>query len=182
MEAIECIKSRRSYRKYEEKAVPEELLAEVVEAARFAPSWKNSQTVRFHAVYDDDVRMKVAENCTLGHANNPKIISRAPLLIVLSSVKKVAGYEPDGSFTTPHGSHWQSFDAGIAAEAFCLAAHAKGLCSVILGIFDPDKVKETIGLPDDQVVSALIAVGFPPEGDKKAPKRLEVSELLTLHK
>ena len=45
MEAIECIKTRRSIRKYEDKPVDRSLIEEIIEIARFAPSWKNSQSV-----------------------------------------------------------------------------------------------------------------------------------------
>ena len=43
MEAIECIKTRRSIRKYEDKPVDRSLIEEIIEIARFAPSWKNSK-------------------------------------------------------------------------------------------------------------------------------------------
>ena len=52
MEALECIKTRRSVRKFTEEAVSREQMAEVVAAAAYAPSWKNTQTAR----YNDDHR------------------------------------------------------------------------------------------------------------------------------
>ena len=55
MEAIECIKTRRSIRKYEDKPVDRSLIEEIIEIARFAPSWKNSQSVRYIAIYDNDI-------------------------------------------------------------------------------------------------------------------------------
>ena len=74
--------------------------------------------------------------------------------------------------------HWQSFDAGIAAQTFCLAAHALGVASVILGIFDENKIKSICNLPENQDVMALIAIGYPLETEKEAPKRLDVNEML----
>ena len=47
MQLIDGIKTRRSVRKFEDKKVPHEVLEQIVEAAAFAPSWKNSQTVRY---------------------------------------------------------------------------------------------------------------------------------------
>lgn len=58
MEAIECIKTRRSIRKYEDKPVDKSLIEEIIEVTRFAPSWKNSQTVRYIAIYDKDIKVK----------------------------------------------------------------------------------------------------------------------------
>ena len=43
MDTVSNIKIRRSIRKYKEDAIPHSLIEEVVETARFAPSWKNAQ-------------------------------------------------------------------------------------------------------------------------------------------
>ena len=69
------------------------------------------------------------------------------------------------------------FDAGIATQTFCLAAHEKGIGSVIMGIFDEDKVAELISLEEGRKVAALIAVGYPDE-EPAQPKRKEVGELV----
>ena len=50
MEARECIKGRRSIRKYSDKPVDKALIEEIVETASYAPSWKHSQTIRYIAV------------------------------------------------------------------------------------------------------------------------------------
>jgi nitroreductase len=70
------------------------------------------------------------------------------------------------------------FDAGIAAEAFCLAAYEKGLGSVIMGIFDEDKAASLLELPDSQELAALIPVGYPDE-EPICPRRKPVADLLT---
>lgn len=88
-------------------------------------------------------------------------------------------YERDGSFSTSKETHWQSFDAGLAAEAFCVAAHDAGLGTVILGIYDEGKVKAVLNLPETESVSALIPIGVPAESPA-APKRKDVSELLRI--
>ena len=72
----------------------------------------------------------------------------------------------------------QNFDTGIAAEAFCLAAYERGLGTVILGIFDENKAAEVLNIPDDRGVAAFIVIGHPAV-NPEAPKRKEVSELLT---
>lgn len=70
------------------------------------------------------------------------------------------------------------FDAGIATQTFCLAAHAMGVGSVIMGIFDDAKVAEIIGLEENQTVAAVLAVGYPAFAPD-VPPRKEVSKLLT---
>ena len=92
-------------------------------------------------------------------------------------IEKRCGYEKDGSFSTSKEDRWEMFDAGIATQTFCLAAHEKGVGSVIMGIFDEDKVAELISLEEGRKVAALIAVGYPDE-EPALPKRKEVEELV----
>ena len=180
MEALQNIKERRSIRQYKETPVSAEQITEIVEAARFAPTWKNSQTVRYHAVLDKALKDRIAAEGTLNFSKNGNNIRSAAALVVLTTVDGIAGYEPDGSPTTTKGSHWQSFDAGLSVENFVLAAAEMGLGSVILGIFDEAKVKEILQLPEGESVSALIPVGYPAESPN-CPKRKSVDELLTVH-
>lgn len=70
------------------------------------------------------------------------------------------------------------FDAGIACQTFCLAAHNAGLGTVIMGIWDEDGITDLLKLPEDQELAALIAVGWP-DINPEAPKRKSVNELLT---
>ena len=54
--------------------------------------------------------------------------------------------------------HWQSFDAGMAADHFCLAARAVDLGTLIMGRYDEEKIKEILDLPEEYDVSCIIAV------------------------
>ena len=122
---------------------------------------------------------RIADECTMGFQKNIDTLHGAPALVVLTTVNDRSGYERDGSFSTSKGTHWQSFDAGLAAEAFCVAAHDAGLGTVILGIYDEAKVKAVLNLPETESVSALIPIGVPAESPA-APKRKDVSELLRI--
>lgn len=176
MSLINGIKERRSIRKYKTAEVSVETIKKLIDSARYAPSWKNSQTTRYYVVVDENVKDDIAENATLNFSKNKNNIKSAPVLVVLSTVDKISGYNPDGSAATDKGEHWQSFDAGIACEAFCLAAYEYGLGTLIMGIYDEGKVKEIINLPENEKVSALIALGYPDEAPK-APKRKEIDEI-----
>ncbi len=177
MEALECIKSRRSVRKFTEQPVTADEIAQVVEAAAYAPSWKNTQTARYTLVTDPAVKQRLTDDCMMGFAFNQKTAGGAPAIVVVSTVTGRSGFDRDGTFSTSLGTHWQSFDAGAAAQTFCLAAHELGLGTVIMGIFDAEKVAEAIGLPEGQQVSALITIGHPAEGPA-APKRKATDDLL----
>lgn len=171
MEAIECMKTRRSIRKFKPGAVDKETLTKIVEAAAMTPSWKNTQITRYHIVQNKDLLNRMVAECFPGFAHNQEIVGGADNLVVVSMVTGRCGYERDGSFTTKKGDRWQMFDAGGAANTFCLAAHAYGIGTVILGIFDEDKVAECIDLPEGQQVAALIAMGYADEEPKTPPKK-----------
>ena len=179
MNAVEMLKERRSVRRFKDQPVTKETLEKIVELAAYAPSWKNTQTARYIAVTDQDLKKKIADEAVMGFEGNMRTINGAPVLIVQTTVDKRAGYERDGSFSTTKENHWQSYDAGIAGQTFCLAACEEGLGTVIMGIFEEEKVKELAGVPDGQSVSALIALGYPDEAPKMPPRK-EVDVLLTI--
>lgn len=177
MNAVDCIKGRRSIRRFTGQAVDHSLLEEVIETASYAPSWKHSQTIRYIAV-EGELKNHIGSECTSTFPNNGAIIQNAPLLIAVTVIKGRCGYERDGSFTTHRGDTWQMFDAGVASEAFCLAAYEKGLGTVIMGIFDEEKIVNLLEIPEDRELIALIPVGYPDE-EPAAPRRKPVSDLLS---
>ena len=177
MTAKDCILSRRSIRKFTDQPVDHELLKSIVATASYAPSWKNTQIVRYIAV-EGGLKDRIAGECTTAFPNNGRIIEGAPVLIAVTVIKNRCGYERDGSFTTPRKDTWQMFDAGIASQTFCLAAHEAGLGSVIMGIFDREKAETLLELSSDRELVALIPVGYPAE-EPAAPRRKDVSELIT---
>ncbi|MBP3351559.1 MAG: nitroreductase family protein [Lachnospiraceae bacterium] len=176
MNAKECIMGRRSIRSFTDAPVSHELISEIVETASYAPSWKHTQIVRYIAV-EGDLKDQVAQ-CTSAYPHNGEIIASAPMVIAVTIIKGRSGYERDGSYSTHRGEGWQMYDAGVASEAFCLAAYEKGLGTVIMGIFDDDKVAEILNVPAERDVIALIPIGYPAE-EPTAPRRKPVEELLT---
>ncbi len=175
MTAKECIMGRRSIRAFSQEPVSRELISDVVETASYAPSWKHTQIVRYIAV-EGERKNQIAE-CTSAYPRNGEIIATAPMVMVITIIKGRSGFERDGSFSTCRGEGWQMFDAGVASEAFCLAAYEKGLGTVIMGIFDEDKVAQLLDLPEGREVIALIPVGYPAE-TPTAPRRKPVEEMV----
>ena len=167
MEAIENIKTRRSVRIYENKAVSLELINRAIETAQMAPSWKNSQTVNYVVIAG---KGKKEELLGLLPAFNAETVSTAAAVIVMTTSKYRCGYERDGSFTTKKEDRWEMFDAGLAAEALCLSLWDEGVGSCIMGIYDEDRISAFIELPENQYATAIIAIGYPAEAPE-APKR-----------
>ena len=178
MNVIECIKTRRSVRRFSDELISKELFEEIIDLARMAPTWKNTQTLRYMLIQDKEIINKICEDCLLGFEHNSKTVSKCNNLVLLLQVNGRCGYERDGSFTTSKGTGWEMFDAGIAAQTFCLAAHDKGIGSVILGIFDDAKIAEVVGIPEGQTVAAVIPIGVPAFMPEPTPRK-EVSELVS---
>lgn len=177
MDFKECVQRRRSVRKYRNFPVGDEVIERIVQMATYAPSWKNSQTTRFHAVTNAAMKEELAEKGVMGFEYNQKTIRNAPVLILVTTVSPRSGFERDGSPSTSKGTHWESFDAGIATQTLCLAAHEEGLGTVIMGIYDEDKVIEIAQIPEGQKVSAMVALGYPDE-TPEMPKRKSTNEVL----
>ncbi|HJD47163.1 MAG TPA: nitroreductase family protein [Candidatus Mediterraneibacter norfolkensis] len=175
MNTAECIRTRRSIRKYKPDPVDHSLIDSIVSLASYSPSWKNTQITRYIAIEDSSLLREIAEKFTPDY--NSKIISQAPMLIAVTLIKGRSGFERDGSFSTKKGDRWQMFDVGAACQTFCLAARDKGLGTVIMGIFDEDGIAELLHIPEDRELAALIAVGWP-NIDPDAPKRKAVGDLL----
>lgn len=176
MTAKECIIGRRSIRQFTDKPVSHELLEQIVETASFAPSWKNTQITRYIAV-EGEMKDKLAA-CTTIWAGNGAVMNSAPMVIAVTVVTGRSGFERDGSFSTGKGDGWQMYDAGIASEAFCLAAYEQGLGTVIMGLYDEADAVKLLEIPDNQELVALIAIGYPAQSPD-APKRKSVADLLS---
>ena len=175
MNVTECLKTRRSIRRYKAEPVDHSVIDSIVSLASYSPSWKNTQITRYIAIEDPSLLTEIADRYTPEYNSN--IIRQAPMLIAVTFKKGRCGYERDGSFTTKKGDRWQMFDAGIACQSFCVAAWDQGLGTVIMGVFDEDGIAELLRIPEDQELAALIAIGHP-DIEPEAPKRKTVEELL----
>ncbi len=172
------IKERRSVRKYTETKVDRSLIEEIVEVSRWAPSWANFQVARYTIVDSRDLIEQIHERGVQGFTYNMKTLKNTKGLIVLSYIKGKSGSLNGKGAAEGKSSAWEMFDAGIACQTFCLAAHAKGVGTCIFGIIDDKVIAEIIDLPDDESVAAIITYGFE-DGEHAAPtQRAEVGEIL----
>ena len=178
MDFMTCVKERRSIRRFKEEKVDHALFEKIVEAASYSPSWKNTQIARYIVVEDRSLIEYIAENCVMDFVYNADTMKRAPALVLVTYICGRSGYERDGSFSTSKQDRWEMFDAGIATQTFCLAAHSLGVGTVIMGIFDDEKVAKAAGIPEGQKLGAIIAAGYPDE-TPVSPKRKTVEELLS---
>lgn len=178
MELAEGIKTRRSIRKFTDELVPEQVIREIVELSSYAPSWKNTQVIRYMCIQDKEIIDKITSEALMDFALNQKTLGRALQLMLILKKDGICGYERDGSYSTSKEDGWEMFDAGIAAQTFCLAAWDKGVGTVIMGVFDDAKVADIAGIPEGYTVTALIPIGYP-VFNPDTPPRKSVDDLLT---
>jgi nitroreductase len=168
MDVQECILKRRSIRVYKEDPVPAEMLAKVLEAAQWAPSWVNLQVWEIVVVDDREV-MKQLAGCVMDANPGKKALGMAPLVLAMCGRQGKSGYYgPKPS--TVYGD-WVMFDVGIAAQNICLAAWALGLGSLHLGLLDHAAAGKVLGLPEDVKLYELIPLGFPLKEGKAPPRK-----------
>lgn len=169
---MQIILERRSVRQFEAREVPEDLLEQVLEAARWAQSWANTQCWEIIVIRDQAVKEAVQQSVPEGNPSLRSIVS-APVLLVLCGKLKASGYYK-GVATTRFGD-WFMFDLGIVTQNIALAAHALGLGTVVLGLFDQDRAREVLAVPEGYELVSLMPLGFP-AGESKAPPRRAISE------
>ena len=176
MEITEAIMQRRSVRKYKSDPVDDETLNRVLDAARWAPSWKNSQCWRFVVVRDAGKKEQIAE-CLIGagkYKNGGSLaIVQAPVCVIACAELGKSG-QNEGTFATDKGD-WFMYDTALAMQNLALQAHALGLGTVHLGLFDAGKVAEILKAPEGISVVSMTPLGYPDE-EPKAPPRKERAE------
>lgn len=176
---MEVIKGRRSIRKYEDKKIPQEQLDTLLEAVRWSPSWANTQC--WEIIVVTSAEAKAALQATLPPKGNPasKAMVAAPVVLVICGKKGTSGFYK-GETTTVLGD-WFMYDLGIATQTLCLTAHAMGLGTVVVGLFDHAKAAEAVGVHEGYQLVSMIPVGYPAKTGS-APKRREPGEYVHLER
>ena len=177
MDPITMIKDRRSVRNFKNEKVDRQTMKEIVDIAKWAPSWVNYQIARYTLVDNEEVIKELANQGVNGFVYNINTLKNAKGVAVLSFVKGKSGKLGE-DYATSIGNVWEVFDAGIACQTFCLAAHAKGVGTCIMGVIDQKSIARIVNLPEEETVAALIVYGYE-EGNHAAPtQRKSVEEIL----
>lgn len=151
----ELVLKNRTYRRfYEEVAVSEETLKELVDLARTVPSTANSQALKFVLVTDGEDKRKVFG--ALGWAaalkdwDGPGEGERPAAYILILCDQGIAKNKP--------------IDDGIVAQTIMLGACEKGLGGCIFGNIRRAELSEALGIdPERYSIDLVIAVGKPKE-------------------
>ena len=154
MSLLDLILTRRSIRRYENKDIPEEVLQQILETGRQAPSAANRQPIHFVIVTDRDILKNLCDNLI------NRFVKYAPVAIV--------GCADIKSLLT---GKWAVVDATIAMENMVIAAWTLGIGSCWIGACNEEKVKELLKIPDKWKFVALLTFGYPAEQPKQRKKK-----------
>lgn len=158
---IELAKRRFSVRKFTDRQVEPELLDQILEAGRIAPTAANRQPQRLLVVQSPAGLEKVGLAArTYG----------APLVLVVCSDQAAAWHRPfDGKDTA-------DIDASIVTDHMMLAATELGLGSLWICYFQPDVLRRELNLPEQVVPVNLLAIGYN-AGPEASPDRHQTARL-----
>jgi len=150
MEFKEVIKNRYSCKKYADRQVESDKLTAILNAGRLAPTAKNLQEQHVYVIQAPDMLAKIdtITPCRYG----------APTVLVVA-------FDSKNVFTYPGGKRDSGVeDATIVATHMILAATDEGVDSCWINFLDPEKLAETLGLPENEEVLMVMDLGYAAEG------------------
>lgn len=156
MEVKHAIAARKSIRKYVNKEIPKDVMEDLLDCMRMAPSANNMQRWSVIVVTDAATRNKLVPV-----SGNQKFVGEC-------SAYLVGVAEP--------GAYYSAVDMTIALDHLTLRATELGLGTCWIGDFEPDKVKDILGVPKDREVPICMTLGYP-DHNPGARKRKKLSEL-----
>jgi nitroreductase len=165
MNVLDAIRTRKSVRRYLNKAVEEDKLLAVLEAGRLAPSASNRQEWRFIIVKDTETKKKLAEA-----ANSQSFVAEAS--VVIAACAETDEHVMSG------GQACYPIDVAIALDHMTLAAVELGLGTCWIGAFDEGKVKEILGVPAEIRVVVLMPLGYPYDSSVANKRRLPLNDIV----
>jgi len=166
MDTYECIKTRRSIRRYQDKPVPWDDISTILDAGRLAPSSGNLQNWKFIVVQDKDKKAKIAEAALKQHW----IVKASTIIVICAEPEKAKRYYGD------RGEKLYTIqNCAAAVQNMLLEATNLGLGSCWVGAFDEEKVKRIIGTEKQVKILALVTIGYAADiPDEPAKFPLEV--------
>ena len=186
-DVIEFIKSRRSIRKYRSEPVDKAMIEQIIQAGKYAPSAENTQPWKFIVITNPDVisdlsgKIKIEIKKLLKWRFISKI--RHPELRDFETVKFLYGVSmvkqdsvffqaPVVVFIVTEEKIFYDESCACCAENMMLAAHSLGLGSCWIGLAHfiglNKKLLQSIGVPKDHHIAAVLIFGHP-EGEPGKP-------------
>ncbi len=156
MDVGDAITKRRSIRKYEHKEFPREVLIQLLEAARIAPSSSNRQAWDMVVVQDNDLKTRLVKA-----SGNQRFVGECSAYIV---------------GVAQRGVYYSLVDMAISLDHLSLRAVELGLGTCWIGDFEPEEVGKILGVPKEREVMICMTVGYPADSPRAHPRKA-MSEL-----
>ena len=158
MDAITCLKTRRSIRTFSADAIEPDVIDDLIDCARLAPTAMNKQPWSFIVVRDVATRHRIVE--IAGHA---EFLRTAPVGVAVC---------------LDECDYWKE-DGSAATTSLLVAAHAWGLGACWVSM-EPHPyagaVKDLLGIPATVHLLSVVAVGYPAE--TPAPEKRPLASLI----
>jgi len=166
---LESIEHRRSIRKYENSDIQDNIIIELIESARLAPSGSNSQPWHFVIVKDAKKKEEIVEN-----ANNQKWMLTAPVFIIC--VADVSGIIKDKKIEISEDSPEIEVkdiirDTTIAAQNIVIQASHIGLGTCYVSWYKQKDIRPILNIPSDKFVVCILTVGYANEKPNQRPRK-----------
>jgi nitroreductase len=150
----ELVKKSRSYRRFDEtKTIGREPLIELVDIARFCPSARNLQPLRYVVSADPATTARIRD-CLMFALDLPDwggpVKGERPVAYITIVT---------GEKCTPFTGH----DIGIAAQTMLLAAAERGFNGCMFGSVKKEELRSVLSLPEQYEIQLVLAFGFPAE-------------------
>lgn len=166
MELLELMEERYSVRTYKPDPVPDDLLQQVLEAARLAPTANNQQPFQLIVIHTQ------GREDELKRIYNRDWFVQAPLVIAAVAVPSEAWVHGDGR-------NYCFVDVAIAMDHLILAATNLGLGTCWIAAFNAAAAREVLGLPADVEPVVFTPLGY--AADEPGYKRRKPLSKLVRH-
>ncbi len=178
MDFIKLAEKRISCRSYDsKKEVLRDDIIEILRAGTYAPSACNSQPWRF-VVCEKENAKKISSYIIREDLKINHWTVDVPVFVIVCE-EKVTLMK---SLNAEDQQHYAQIDIGSAATSICLAATDKGLGSCIIGVFDETKIKALLNIPNEVVIRAVVAVGYPKNDNVGTKGRKPECEKISFNK
>jgi nitroreductase len=152
---LDLIRTKRAVREFNSQPVSEEIVLEILEAGRLAQSSKNDQPWTFILIHDRE------------------------MLRQLSTCGKYAGHLAGADFAVALVIQpGYDFDMGQAAACMQLAALDRGVGSCIASMWEPERAKALLGIPEHRQFDTAISFGYPAKKPGKIRDRRPLEDVV----
>ena len=167
MQFKEVYLSRRSIRRYKDKEIPLETIAEIIDLASYAPSSGNIQNWRLVVVTNTETRHEIMESCL-----QQGWMMEAPVFIIVCN-----DYEKVKDHYGKLGKMYSIQNCSNIAFGLSLVAKDHGLGTCWVGAFDEEAVRRILKIPEDIDPEIIITLGYADE--TKSPSLRELPNYIT---